>query len=184
MCQRGILSNIARSETFKPYCMQMRCIIGFTQKLLIASIRVLVFIPNLHLLFDTEETGSSGLLCSLRNILFPHNHLFHARSLCVFHPGGPVCIDANTHTHTPIRYTLTPTARQVTRLKYIRVLHIGHIGKRSTYLYGNLRSSSEASLLSEEAVRTILDLWNLLGLSGVLLFTMNELAGVDVYTKK
>ncbi len=41
-------------------------------------------------------------------------------------------------------------------------------------------------MLSEEAVRIMLVLWNLLGLeilSGVLFFTMNELAGVDVCTK-
>lgn len=41
-------------------------------------------------------------------------------------------------------------------------------------------------MLSEEVVRIILVLWNLPGLetlSGVLLFMMNELAGVDVCTK-
>lgn len=41
-------------------------------------------------------------------------------------------------------------------------------------------------MLSEEAVRIMLVLWKCLGLemlSGVLLFTMNELAGVDVCTK-
>lgn len=57
---------------------------------------------------------------------------------------------------------------------------------KPTHLYGNLRSSSEASTLSKEADCPMFALWSLLAvvtLSGVLLFMRNELAGVEVYTK-
>lgn len=43
-----------------------------------------------------------------------------------------------------------------------------------------------ASTLSDDPARSMRVLWNLLGLdtfSGVELFSMNELAGVDVWTK-
>lgn len=58
------------------------------------------FISNLHPLFDTEETGSFGFLCSLRNILFSYDHMFHTRSLSLLHPGGPIRINATKHTGT------------------------------------------------------------------------------------
>jgi len=43
------------------------------------------------------------------------------------------------------------------------------------------------SMLSDDPARSMRVLWNLLGLdtlSGVELFSMNELAGVDVWTKR
>lgn len=47
---------------------------------------------NLHLLPDAEDAGAFGLFCSLTNVLFSHNHLFHTRTVQFFHSGGSVRI--------------------------------------------------------------------------------------------